>query len=74
MSGGRRLGQRGTPGFPGYAIHHDVSVVLVAELERARAELERYRALFEQLPDAVFALDLEGRVTDVNTACTRLLG
>ena len=74
MSGGRRLGQRGTPSYQAYAIHHDVSVVLMAELERARAELERYRALFEQLPDAVFALDLEGRVTDVNTACTRLLG
>jgi diguanylate cyclase (GGDEF)-like protein/PAS domain S-box-containing protein len=73
-SSGRRVGQRGTPGYPAYAIHHDVSAVLVAELERARAELERYRALFEQLPDAAFSLDTQGRLTDVNAACARLVG
>src|SRR4051812_15656402 len=73
-SSGRRVGQRGTPAYPAYAIHHEVSAVLVAELERARAEVERYRALFEQLPDAAFSLDLQGRLTDVNAACARLVG
>ena len=56
------------------AAHHDVSEVLAAELERARAEVERYRALFEQLPDAAFSLDDSGRVAEVNAACARLLG
>ncbi len=44
------------------------------ELVLARAEVQRYRALFENLPDAAFSLDAAGRITDANAACARLRG
>ncbi|MCF8566461.1 EAL domain-containing protein [Alicyclobacillus tolerans] len=37
-------------------------------------ERERYKSLFEYNPDAVFACDLEGRFTSVNSACERIAG
>lgn len=35
---------------------------------------ERHRSLFQEHPDAVFALDLEGRVVDLNPAGGRMVG
>ena len=34
---------------------------------------ERYRALFEESDDALYVLDLAGRLTDVNRAAERML-
>jgi two-component system, cell cycle sensor histidine kinase and response regulator CckA len=48
--------------------------------ERRRAEValqeseERFRILFEQAPDAIYLIDLEGRFVDGNPAAERLVG
>jgi PAS domain S-box-containing protein len=45
----------------------------VAERELA-ANNERSESLFEYHPHAVYSLDLEGRFTDMNSACERMTG
>ena len=71
------------PGRP--APQHLESIATAAQLasiaverNRAARELERnqqrYRSLFDQHPDAVFSLDLEGRLVSVNAATERLCG
>ena len=50
------------------------SVVRFQETERVRESEERYRALYEDLPDAVFLADSEtGVIVSANRAATRLL-
>jgi diguanylate cyclase (GGDEF)-like protein/PAS domain S-box-containing protein len=39
-----------------------------------QAAQERYQSLFAHNPDAVFALDRDGRVQSINSACERLSG
>jgi PAS domain S-box-containing protein len=50
------------------AVERDRSLRLVAESE------QRFRSLFDLQPDAVFAFDLEGRITAVNEAVVSISG
>ena len=72
-----------TPGRP--TAQHLESIATAAQLasiaierNRAARELERsqqrYRSLFDQHPDAVFSIDLQGRLVSVNAAAERLSG
>ncbi|MPZ22418.1 MAG: PAS domain S-box protein [Dehalococcoidia bacterium] len=46
-----------------------------AAAERAlQASEERFRELFENASDAIYTVDLEGRVTSANGACAELMG
>lgn len=59
----------------GYFIAIKQDVTRRKEAERALQESEqRFRNLFDHLPDAVFVEDLKGRVLDVNPAACRLHG
>jgi diguanylate cyclase (GGDEF)-like protein/PAS domain S-box-containing protein len=69
----RGFGRRLTPSTR-LSLGDHAQVELAAELVLARAEIQRYRALFENLPDAAFSLDAAGHVTDANLACARLRG
>lgn len=42
--------------------------------QRVRASEQRYRDLFENANDAIFAHDMEGRIFAANLACSRLSG
>lgn len=54
------------------AVGRDITAVKQAEA--AKAEVQRfYRSLFEQSPDAVFILDLEGRHCEVNLRAAQML-
>jgi len=55
-------------GLVGVAVHRFQTAQELAESE------ERYRALVESAPDAIFAVDGEGTVLAVNPAAARLLG
>ena len=50
-----------------YLVGRDITARLAAERERSVSE-QRYRALFANNPDAVFAFDLDARIVDVNPA------
>lgn len=51
-----------------------VRITAVKQAEAAKAEVQRfYRSLFEQSPDAVFILDLEGRHCEVNLRAAQML-
>lgn len=52
---------------------HDVSDRREAESKTAAAEAH-YRRVVENLPDAVYVLDLEGRFTEINPAGEHILG
>ncbi len=54
-------------------IARDITARLASQRQREESE-QRFRALFDHHLDAVFGLDGEGRISDVNPACTRLLG
>lgn len=54
-------------------IFTDVTVRKRAE-DELRASEQRYRLLFDRNPDGVFAVDPEGRFTDVNPACEQITG
>ena len=55
------------------AVFRDISFQRQAELALRRGE-ERFRALIEQAPDAVFIADLDGTYIDVNNNACHLLG
>jgi diguanylate cyclase (GGDEF)-like protein/PAS domain S-box-containing protein len=50
----------------------------ITEQERIRRELEistqRYLSLFENNPDGVYSMDLEGKLTNINQSLERILG
>jgi PAS domain S-box-containing protein len=48
--------------------------VLESEVEQRRQEEAKYRALVESCPDAVFRLDLQGRITFASQRAADLLG
>lgn len=48
--------------------------VLESEVEQRRQEEAKYRALVESCPDAVFRLDLQGRITFASQRAVDLLG
>jgi PAS domain S-box-containing protein len=52
---------------------HDITARKAAETRLAESE-ERYRSLFENNPDPVFTVDLQGRFTTLNPAALRLSG
>jgi diguanylate cyclase (GGDEF)-like protein/PAS domain S-box-containing protein len=59
----------------------DISVLnyeLEDKVKRRTRELEesqqRYKSLFEQNSSAVYSLDLEGKITSINSACEKLIG
>jgi diguanylate cyclase (GGDEF)-like protein/PAS domain S-box-containing protein len=59
----------------------DISVLnneLEDKVKRRTRELEesqqRYKSLFEQNSSAIYSLDLEGKITSVNSACEKLTG
>ena len=52
---------------------HDITARKAAERRLAESE-ERYRSLFENNPDPVFTVDLQGRFTTLNPAALRLSG
>lgn len=51
---------------------------LLQQLQNKKEQLElseqRYKSLFDNHPDAVYSLDLQGRFESVNDACANLLG
>ena len=80
-AGARDHVYRATPGgMPHVAADAAQAALLLAraeldsELARSRAEVERYRALFDGLPDAAFLLDASGAITRANAACAALHG
>ena len=54
-------------------IARDITARLASQRQRDESE-QRFRALFDHHLDAVFGLDVQGRISDANPACTRLLG
>ncbi len=55
--------------------HADDAHAPMSVTERALAEkADRYRSLFAYIPNGVFSLDLEGRLTDANDAFEHLVG
>lgn len=59
----------------------DISVLnyeLEDKVKRRTRELEesqqRYKSLFEQNSSAIYSLDLEGKITSINSACEKLTG
>jgi PAS domain S-box-containing protein len=70
---GRREGQRdnGTTGVS----RNRVTLASLEEAEQTLRDSEqRYRSFVERNPDAVFCLDTEGRVTELNNAAVELTG
>lgn len=76
------VAQRQSDGRPSRIVGSTINISdrKQAEAERQQAEAalrqseERFRALFEDAPDAIFIADLEGTYLDVNTSACRLLG
>ncbi|HET7189154.1 MAG TPA: PAS domain S-box protein [Gemmatimonadaceae bacterium] len=72
-----RAGSRLTP-QPDGSIVCDGVLMDVTALRTAATRLEeseqRYRSLFDHHPDAVFSLDVDGKLLSANPACERLCG
>lgn len=51
-----------------------IGYIYFSQSKRYQIHQERYRSLFDQNPDAVFAIDLKGHFISVNKACERVSG